>query len=392
MARSSGRYNTRMRRDAGKRQLQLVKRTGQGIIFLISLGSSAISFTAFGYSWTTIAFALLILALLVSLLANVLFLMDARLNQGRPKRIAFLGPSSGEQPFYTAMLTGLVRSASLAMGQDYIILPSVPTQSFESMSIWSLFASLEDRQADIDGIIFIPDDPDRHFDEIVTFHEEAGDVPLVLADVYFDLAACDARTRARLPSFVGGDEVAGGRIAAEIIIDALGSPPSSPVVLLINGGKAPWEQQRAIAFKECVRREWPSVKFIESPPFNYSRSAAFVYSVELFKSMATTAHQIELNAIFACNDDMAIGARTAVCLVIRESYSFPRPPQIVGYDGISEIREYINADDPYIAGTVDVRVEDQARAAMLLMHRLVRSGERRNEVELIDPQAIRRKG
>jgi ABC-type sugar transport system substrate-binding protein len=358
---------------------------------LISFGSSVISYTAFGFSWTAVAFILLILALLVSLLANVLLLMDAGLNRARPKRIAFLAPSSGGQSFYTAMLMGLVQSASLAQGQDYIILPSMPTRSFESMSIWSLFASLEDRQFDIDGIIFIADDPDRHFVEIVGFHEETGDVPLVLVDVYFDLAACDARTRARLPSFVGGDESAGGRIAAEIIIDALGTLQSPPVVLVINGGTAAWERQRAHSFRECVHREWPATQFIESPSFTYSRSAAFVYSVELFKSMATAVHQIQLHAIFACNDDMAIGARRAVCLVIREGYSFPQPPQIVGYDGISEIREYINADDPFIAGTVDVKVEDQARAAMLLMHRLLRSGERRNEVELINPQAIRRR-
>lgn len=391
MTRRSGRYNRERRRNVGKRQRQVVKRTGQGIVSLISFGSSVISYTAFGFSWTAAAFILLVLALLVSLLANVLLLMDAGLNRARPKRIAFLAPSSGGQSFYTAMLMGLVQSASLAQGQDYIILPSMPTRSFESMSIWSLFASLEDRQFDIDGIIFIADDPDRHFGEIVGFHEETGDVPLVLVDVYFDLAACDARTRVRLPSFVGGDESAGGRIAAEIIIGALGTLQSPPVVLVINGGTAAWERQRAHSFRECVRREWPATQFIESPSFNYSRSAAFAYSVELFKSMATAVHQIQLHAIFACNDDMAIGARTAVCLVIDEGYSFPRPPQIVGYDGISEIREYINADDSFIAGTVDVKVEDQARAAMLLMHRLLRSGERRNEVELINPQAIRRR-
>lgn len=392
MPRRSGRYNRGRRRSVGKRQLQVLKRIGQGIVFLISFGSSVISYVAFGFSWTTVAFILIILVLLMFLPANILLLMDARLNRTRPKRIAFLAPSSGDQPFYTAMLTGLVQSVSLAQGQDYIVLPSMPTRSFESMSIWSLFASLEDRQFDIDGIIFIPDDPDQHFDEIVGFHEETGDVPLVLVDVYFDLAACDARTCTRLPSFVGGDEIAGGRIAAEIIVDALGAPSSPPVVLVINGGTAAWERQRAHSFRECVRRKWSATQFIESPPFNYSRSAAFVYSVELFKSMATEVHQIQLHAIFACNDDMAIGARTAVCLVIREGYSFPRPPQIVGYDGISEIREYINADDSFIAGTVDVKVEDQARAAMLLMHRLLRSGERRNIVQLIDPQAIRRRG
>lgn len=300
MARRSGRYDRGRRRNVGKRQLQVVKRVGQGIVFLIGFGSTVISYVSFGFSWTAVAFILFILALLVSLLANVLLLMDVRLNRARPKRIAFLAPSSGGQPFYAAMLTGLVQSASLAQGQDYIILPSMPTRSFESMSIWSLFASLEDRQFDIDGIIFIPDDPDRHFDEIVGFHEETGDVPLLLVDVYFDLAACDARTRARLPSFVGGDESAGGRVAAEIIIDALGALQSPPVVLVINGGTAAWERQRVHSFRERVRREWSATQFIESPSFNYSRSAAFAYSVELFKSMATAEHMREVDGLLKC--------------------------------------------------------------------------------------------
>jgi len=212
----------RVRRGPSIHQLQFVKRVAQAIVFLISLGSSIISFTAFGFSWTTIVVVVLILALLVSLLANVVFLLNSRMHRRKPRQIAFLTPSSGGQPFYTTMLVGLVRSAALALGQDYIILPAMPTQSFETVSIWSLFASLEDRQVDIDGIIFIPDDPDRHFDELVGFHEKRGDVPLLLVDVYFDLASCDARTRSRLPSFVGGDETVGGRIAGDIVIEALG--------------------------------------------------------------------------------------------------------------------------------------------------------------------------
>jgi ABC-type sugar transport system substrate-binding protein len=289
------------------------------------------------------------------------------------------------------MLTGLVQSASLALGQDYLILPSMPTESFEAVSIWSLFANLEDRQLDIEGIIFIPDDPDHHFDEIVGFHEERGDVPLVLVDVYFDLDRCDERTRARLPSFVGGDEIAGGRMAAEIAIDAVGSPPpSTPVVLVVNGGVAPWEQRRANAFREQVSSAWPGTQFIETPTFNYSRSAAFAHSASTLRSMADATRQIALDVVFACNDDMAIGVRTAINLLTREGYTFRKAPQIVGYDGIPEIREYIDADDPYIAGTVDVRVEAQARAAMLLMHKLLRSGQRRSEVELVTPKSIRR--
>ncbi|ASW55790.1 hypothetical protein CIK06_18820 [Plantactinospora sp. KBS50] len=349
------------------------------------------AFAAFGLTAAALVIVLLVPALLVSLLINVVFLISARLEEEKPRQIAFLSPSSGGQPFYTALLNGLVRSASLALGQDYIILPSMPTTSFESMSIWALFAGLEDRQVDIDGIFFIPDDPDWHFEEIVGFHEERGDVPLVLIDVYFNLAACDARTRARLPSFVGGDELAGGRIAGDIVIEAIGDyAPEQPMIMVINGGAAPWEQQRAVALRKRLEEQWSRVRFVESPPINYSRHEAFNYTYDQVKAMADESRSVDLHAVFACNDDMAIGARAALTTLANDGYTFPHTPQIVGYDGISEIKEYINAKDIYLAGTVDVKVEDQARAAMLLMHRLVRSGERRAEVQLIAPEPLRR--
>ncbi len=264
----------------------------------------------------------------------------------------------------------------------------MPIQSFETMSIWALFASLEDRQVDIDGIVFIPDQPDCHFEELIGFHEKRGDIPLILVDVYFDLSSCDERTRARLPSFVGGDEQAGGELAAEIVIEAVEEfrPVSPMVVLIINGGTAPWEQQRVGSFRERLSATWPDTNFIESPSLNYSRSAAFKLTIQALKEMTDSTKQISVDAIFACSDDMAIGARGAISSVVREGYTFPHPPQIVGYDGISEIREYLKNGDQYIAGTVNVRIEEQAKAAMFLMHKLVRSGQRHSDVHLIPPE------
>jgi ABC-type sugar transport system substrate-binding protein len=280
----------------------------------------------------------------------------------------------------------------LALGQDYVIIPSMPTRSFETMSIWALFSGLQDRQLDIDGIIFIPDQPDQHFEELVSFHEEAGDIPLVLADVYFNLSACDERTRARLPSFVGGDELAGGKLAADIMIDAIGPYQTDPpVIMVINGGNAPWERQRADSFRAQIKVTWPTASFIETPFFNYSRPATFEYMTTMIRENADANRTVRLDAIFACNDDMAIGAHGAMTHMMLEGFGFVRPPQIVGYDGIVEIQEYINSGDPFIAGTVDVKIEEQAQAAMLLMHKLLRSGQRRSEVQLISPRAIRRR-
>lgn len=320
---------------------------------------------------------------------NAMFLIDRHYQRRRVKYIGFLTPSSGGYSFYTTMLTEIARAASLA--QNYCIVPSVPTESFETVSIWALFFSLEDRQPEIDGIIFIPDQPDRHFDELVDFHEGKGDIPLVLMDVYFNLERYDHRTRARLPSFVGGNEEEGGRMAAEIAIDAIGPTRSAtPVVVVLKGGPAPWEQGRVNAFRRRLRTAWPDTVFIESPFLTYSRRNAFDFVLRTVQGRTAQSESNELTAIFACTDDMAIGARMAIIYLIKKGYTFGAPPQIVGYDGISEIREYIYAGDPYIAGTVDARIAEQAKAAMLLTHKLLRSRRRRSEVQLITPRAIYR--
>ncbi len=384
-------YKTANVRQIDERNRLAFKRTGQSIVFVITAGSAAVSLTTFGITWTTIAVVSFSLVLLLSLLANAMLIFDSRKRRKGPKHIAFLTPSSGGQTFYATMLVGLAQNASRALGQNYIIVPSMPAESFETLSIWALFASLEDRQLDIDGIIFIPDQPDHHFEELVGFHEERGDVPLVLVDVYFDLDHCDERTRARLPSFVGGDELTGGRLAAEITIESIeATAGDEPTVLVVNGGIAPWEQQRAKAFRDSLRARWPGVRFIEMPPINYLRSVAYETTLQLVRKLADANREISLDAIFACNDDMAIGARGAISRLLREGYTFRHRPQITGYDGIPEIREYIEEGDPYIAGTVDVRIEEQARAAMLLMQKLVRLRQRRSEVQLITPRAVRR--
>ncbi|HEU5156116.1 MAG TPA: substrate-binding domain-containing protein [Streptosporangiaceae bacterium] len=340
-----------------------------------------------------IAITGLSILLLWSLLANAMHLIDRHYRQSRVKHIAFLTPSSGGHSFYAAMLTEITRAASLALEQNYVIVPSVPTESFEAISVWALFSSLEDRQFEIDGIIFIPDQPDEHFDELVDFHERKGDIPLILLDVYFSLENYDHRTRARLPNFVGGNEEEGGRIAAEITIGAVGAPRKpAPVVVVLKGGAAPWEQGRVIAFQQRLRVAWPDAIFIESPFLTYSRRNAFNFIVQTIQRRAAHTKAIDIDAIFACTDDMAIGARMAITYLIKDGYIFVASPQIVGYDGISEIKEYIYADDPYIAGTVDAHIAEQAKAALLLMHKLLRSRQRRSEIQLITPHAIRRSG
>lgn len=387
----SRKFKTRLRQQAFDRRHAQVQTLGRIIVSVVTVASTVLSFTVLGFSWQALGIAALGVVSVLSILLNIYLWKESRGEDELVKQIAFLTPSTGDQPFYSSMLTGLVRTASLALGQNYVIIPSMPTQNFETVSIWALFASLEDRQLGIDGLFFIPDDPDEHFEELVGFHEERGDIPLVLVDVYFDLDNCDERTRARLPSFVGGDEVAGGKMAAELMVSSVREArediPDAPRFAIVNGGSARWEMQRSKAFREEIRSVWPAAEFVETPSIPYSRTKAFEATLELMHGLAVD-RQIDVLGIFACNDDMAIGARGAISRLHREEFQFTSPPQIVGYDGIPEIREYLGSGDHYIAGSVDVRIDEQARVAISLMQKLIRAGEPTTEVRLVVPNKL----
>lgn len=378
-------YKGRSVREKREKARSLTKRLWKIFAVIGAALSALVALKEFGLGWTIVFFAGAGFLLISSLAMNVSFLIDSFISNKAAKYIAFLTPSSGDQPFYTSMLCGLVRNAALALQQNYIIIPSMPTKSFETVSIWSLFGALEDRQLEIDGIFFIPDRPDDYFDQLVAFHENHGDVPLVLLDVYFDVEKCDERTRRRLPSFVGGDERKGGALASEIMAtflkyrdDEVGN------VIIVNGADTGWERQRATSFRASFNSAYPGTNFVESRFINYNRREAFE---EVFRLLCTLAKDdlVDCSGIFACNDDMALGSRAAIVRMKANGYKFANDPAIVGYDGIAEIRDYIEHNDDYIVGSVDVKIDEQAALAIEVMHALIRGGRGEPVVELVNP-------
>lgn len=325
----------------------------------------------------------------------------------RAKHIVFATPSADDQPFYTKMLMSLVKSAFLRSGSGaskYILIPYIPSENFDSYSLWTQIQGIS-ADTNIDGVIFIPDNPDKleNRSALVRFPEVAK-VPLVLIDVDFDPQIRQEQLGyggvPRLPYFVGGDERAGGNAAAQVLLETFPLRPNNPRVLVVNGADTPWEKQRAAAFKEALQRSWPDVRFHDTRHINYSRDEA---RTEAHKELVGLANDktIPLTAIFSCNDDMAIGCRSVLRQLLFEGYSFETQlidgafvdayePKIVGYDGIREMRDYIEAGDRFIAGTVDVNIEMQARGAMALIADLIegRAPDLPSRQKLIQPIPI----
>lgn len=281
---------------------------------------------------------------------------------GQVREIAFISSAVEGKPFYSEVLERVVLGAARIRYPQYRVVPLLPTKSFDSLELWSL---LQHAGETADGVIFIPDDPDTHHNDIVHFTAK-NRKPLVLFDVNLSRKAGDGLSA--LPPFVGGDEIQGGRLAAQLLIGHLAAAHvSRPNILLLKATSVDWENKRASAFEETLRSRLPGARFRNLEGLQYERQQAREQCLRVF---CLGERVCGIDAIFACNDDMALGARGAIIQAKRLGVNFPEHITVIGYDGIREMKDYIDNHDPYILGTVDVRIEQQVTTCLQVLQRL----------------------
>lgn len=297
------------------------------------------------------------------------------------REIAFISPAVEGKPFYSEVLERVVLGAARIRHPHYKVIPLLPTTSFDSLALWSLLQQAGDHA---NGVIFIPDDPDSHREDLLHFVARHR-VPLVLFDVNLSKSGEDESN----PPFIGGDEERGGRLAAELLAEYLQTKRVySPEVLILKATSVDWENRRAVSFQEELQKLLPMAKTRAIEGLKYDRAQAKERCLNFFRS--SYADLIEVDAIFACNDDMALGARGAILNAQRLGKSFPPHIKILGYDGIREMKDYIDNHDPLILATVDVQIEQQVTSCLQILQRLMEGrGDRVPKVTLITPLPYR---
>jgi len=278
------------------------------------------------------------------------------------REIAFISPVVEGKPFYSEVLERVVLGAARIRHPHYKVIPFLPTKSFDSLELWSL---LQQAGAHVDGVVFIPDDPDTHREDILHFVER-WKVPLVL----FDVNLSQRREDDLLPPFVGGDEEGGGRLAAQLLAQHLCSMGvHAPEVLILKATSVDWENRRALSFQEELLKLLPMTKTITIEGLKYERARAKERCLNLFYNNSSA--QTPIDAIFACDDEMALGARGAILHAQRLGKKFQSHLKIIGYDGIREMKDYIDNRDPFILATVDVQIEKQVTSCLQVLYRLM---------------------
>ncbi len=172
----------------------------------------------------------------------------------------------------------------------------------------------------VNAIIVSPCDS-RSIGTAIKAANDAG-IPVFTADI-----ACLAEG-VRVESHVASDNVAGGRLAAQAVIGAIGGHGQ---VAIIDHPEVESVIQRVKGFEEEIAKS-PDVHVVAKLSGHGVKDQAFRTAEDMLQ-----AHP-DLAAIFGINDDCALGALAAV-----EKANKLGRVAIVGFDAVPEAREAIKA-------------------------------------------------
>lgn len=179
-------------------------------------------------------------------------------------------------------------------------------------------------------------------------------IPVLAVDTRVDAGALQ-RAGGIVQTFIGSDNVDGGRLAGRFLVDQLGGAGRVAVLEGIPGHET--GDARLRGFREVVDAA-SGLTVVASQTANWERDQAFNVTQNLLQ-----AHP-QLDAIFACNDVMALGAVEAIAAAGRAGRIV-----VVGFDAQDDAREAVAAGR--MAATIAQNPRAMGRLAMESAARLL---------------------
>jgi ribose transport system substrate-binding protein len=156
----------------------------------------------------------------------------------------------------------------------------------------------------------------------------AAGIPVVIVDTRIDAAAATA-AKVTTASFIGSDNYEGGRVAGAELVQITKGKANVALLEGIPGHDT--GDSRLRGFKDATK-DTPGIKIVASQTANWERDQGFT----VFQNMLQ-AHP-EIDALFACNDMMALGAMEAIAAAGRTGKI-----RVIGFDAVDDARKAIEA-------------------------------------------------
>jgi len=154
----------------------------------------------------------------------------------------------------------------------------------------------------------------------------AAGIRVIVVDTRVDPKSA-AESGAKVETYVGSDNYEGGRIAGKYLVEATSGKATVAVLEGIPGHET--GDQRLRGFKDAVK-DAKGIRIVASQTANWERDQGFT----VFQNMLE-AHP-EIDAVFSCNDMMALGAVEAIAARGKTGKI-----RVVGYDAVEDARKAI---------------------------------------------------
>ncbi len=243
-------------------------------------------------------------------------------------------------PFFIELEAG-ARQAADSLGIELVV--QAPDREIDVERQMQIIENL--LQTGIDVLTLTPSGS-REIVSAIAEANQAG-VPVVIVDTRADAQAL-AEAEATIATFIGSDNVDGGRIAGRFVAEALGGQGRVAVVEGIPGHET--GDSRLRGFREVIA-EHPGISIVASQTANWERDQAFNVTQNMLQSHS------DLQAIFAANDMMALGAVEAIAAAGRTGDVL-----VVGFDALDEARQAIR--EGRMAATIAQHPRDMGRLAI----------------------------
>lgn len=200
---------------------------------------------------------------------------------------------------------------------------------------------------------------------------QAG-IPVIVVDTQVDPEAA-REAGIRIATSIGSDNYQGGRLAGEYIAQKFNGKAKVAILEGIPGHET--ADSRLRGFLDAVRPT-PAIEIVASQPANWERDQGF----NVFQNILEANREID--ALFACNDMMALGAVEAIAAAGRGGKI-----TIVGFDAVEDARLAIQAGA--LEASVAQYPEEMGRLAVESAHRILQ-GETLPEVIAVKVELIRK--
>jgi len=286
-------------------------------------------------------------------------------NRGKDaaKPVVALVPKTMNNPFFVDMVQG-AKAAAESLGVTLVV--EAPEREIDPNAQMQIVENLVQRGV---AVLAIVPNGSREIVPAVVKANRAH-IPVVNVDTRLDTAALRA-AGGSVATFIGSDNVDGGRLAGKFLAEQLGGRGDVAVLEGVPGHET--SDSRLRGFREAVA-QFPNVHVVSSQPANMERDQAFNVTQNTLQ-----AHP-GVRGLFAANDVMALGALEAIAAARKSP-----PPVVVGFDAQADARAAIR--DGRLAASVAQHPAEMGRRAVesawKILHRQPVPAEQPVAIELV---------